>query len=182
MNSRDSNNKKHGVKHWLYQVIPPLLMLCVLFATDSGAAMVFLAGIFMLPTLISVISIITKLFQIKKKKYYLVRPLLTISLFTLILGIAQWTYRIALEQASSAAKAIHDECNLKSYCPENPPGWDIDGSRIIKRDLGFWLKYSASYHYNNKNFEIRVYHGPDLGETITGGVNIPFKVERYREN
>ena len=181
MNSDKDNNKTYAAKHWLYQVIPPLLMLCVLFATDNGTALVFLAGMFILPVLISVLSIIVKLFNLKKRKFYLARPSLTIVFFILILGISQWTYKIALEQAISAAKAVHDECNSKSYCPENPTGWEINDSRIIKRDLGFWFTYSASYYYNKEDFKIRVYQGPDLGETITGGVNIPFKIERYRE-
>ncbi len=182
MNSNIDDNKTYGVKHWLYQVIPPILMLCVLFTTDKGTALVYLTGIFILPVLISALSILVKLFKLKKRKYYLVRPLLTIIIFMFILAISQWTYKIALEQATSAAQLIHDECNSKSYCPENPSGWEVDESRIIKRDLGFWLKYSALYYNNEKDFTIRVYQGPDIGETIIGGVNIPFKVERYREN
>ncbi len=182
MNSDIDNNTKYGTKHWLKQVIPPLLMLSVLFSTDKGTALVFLVGILIIPVLISVLSVFIKLFNLKKRKYYLVRPLLTIGFFILILGISQWAYKIALEQATSAAQAIHDECNSKSYCPENPSGWVVDDSRIIKRDLGFWFKYSASYHYNKEDFNIRVYQGPDIGEMITGGVEIPFKVESYREN
>ena len=181
MNSDKDNELIYGAKYWLHQVIPPLLMLGILFSTDSGTALVFMAGIFIIPTLISTLSIIVKLFNFKKRKYFLVRPLLTIVFFILILVISQWSYKIALEQATSAAQVIHGECNSKSYCPENPSGWDVNDSRITKRDLGFWLKYSALYYYNEKDFKIRVYQGPDLGETITGGVNMPFKVERYRE-
>jgi len=182
MNSDKDNNIIYGTKHWLYQVIPPSLMLFILFATDNGTALVYLTGIYILPVLISILSIIVKIFKFKKKKYYLVRPFLTIVFFILILAISQWTYKIALEQATSAAQLIHDECNSKSFCPENPSGWEVNDSRIVKRDLGFWLKYSASYYYSKEDFEMRVYQGPDLGETITGGVNVPFKVERYREN
>ncbi|GJM05155.1 MAG: hypothetical protein DHS20C09_11460 [marine bacterium B5-7] len=181
MNSNEDKNMPYGVKHWLYQIIPPLLMLCILFATDNGTSLVFLAGVFILPVFISAISIILKLFNLQEKKYYLPRPVLTIVFFILILAISQWSYKIALEHATNAAQLIHNECNSKSYCPENPSGWENDGSRIIKRDLGFWLMYSASYYYNKEDFKIRVYQGPDLGERITGGVNIPFKVERYRE-
>jgi len=182
MNSDIDNKITYGVKHWLYQVIPPLLMLSILFSTDNGAALVFLVGILLIPALISALSIIINLFKFKKRKYYLVRPLLTIVFVILILAISQWTYKVALEQATRTAQVIHNECNSKSYCPENPSGWEVDGSRIIKRDLGFWLKYSALYYYNGKYFTIRVHQGPSLGENITGGVNIPFKVERYREN
>ena len=49
--------------------------------------------------------------------------------------------------ASNEARIIHRQCNEILGCPENPVGWQIDGSRIRKNDLGFWLKYSASYKY-----------------------------------
>ena len=181
MSSVEDNDKTLGAKHWLYQTIPPLLMLGILFSTDKGTALVYLAGLFIIPTLFSFISILIKLSNLSRKKYYLVRPILTIVIFFLILVISQWTYNIALEQATRAAQTIHDECNLKAYCPDNPIGWEVEDARITKRDLGFWLKYSASYYYKKEYFNIRVYQGPDIGETITGGVNLPFKVERYRE-
>ena len=34
-----------GTKYWLFQVIPPLSMLGVLFVTDKGPALVFLTGL-----------------------------------------------------------------------------------------------------------------------------------------
>jgi hypothetical protein len=176
-----NKNNSPGIKHWLFQIIPPTLMLCILFATASGSSLVFLAGIFILPVLISIISIFAKLFNFKKRKYYLVRPILTIAFFFLILAIANWTYSFALEQAIAEARIIQQQCNKNSICPENPDGWQVNDSRTRKNDLGFWLKYSASYYYKPESFNIRVYQGPDLGEIITGGVNLPFKVERYRD-
>lgn len=156
-------------------------MLAILFATDKGTALVFLAGIFILPVLISLFSIIYKLIFLKKRKHYLFRPVLTIACFLLIISIAQWTYQIALEQAINAAKIIHQQCNEDKSCPEMPIGWDINGSTRNKNDLGVWLTYSASYSYNPEKFDIRVYQGPDLGNHISGGVNLPFKVIRYRD-
>ena len=35
-NSIDKSKATYGTKHWPFQVVPPLLMLCVLFATDNG--------------------------------------------------------------------------------------------------------------------------------------------------
>ena len=102
-------------------------------------------------------------------------------LFFLILGIAIWTYNIALEQAVSEAEIIHQQCNENSVCPENPAGWEVDGKKIRKKVKGLWLAYSVSYYYKKESFNIRVYQGPDIGEVITGGVNLPFKVERYSE-
>jgi hypothetical protein len=140
-----------------------------------------LCGIIIFPVIISLLSIFAKLFKLKKKKYYLVRPLLTIICFMLIFATAQWTYKIALDQATTAARLIHAECNTNSFYPKIPDGWKSDGSRIIKRYSGLWLEYIASYTHKTEGFSIRVYQGPDLGETITAGINIPMTMERYRE-
>jgi len=169
------------MKHWLFQVIPPLLMLGVFLTTTSGTSLVFLVGFMALPVLVSFISIVVKLIFYKKRKYYLVRPSLTITIFIVILVIANWTYRVALEQSVSTARTIHRQCNENAICPENPAGWQVDGSRISRNDLGFWLKYTASYYYDEQSFEIHLYRGPDLGDNITGGVNLDLKVSPYEE-
>ena len=156
-------------------------MLGIFLATDKGTALIYIAGIFIIPVLVSLISIIAKLIYFKKRKYYLIRPCLTIVMFFLILTIANWTYNIALEQATSTAKIIHEQCNENKHCPEHPDGWVVDGSVIRKNDFGSWLKYPASYYYNEHSFNIRVYQGPDLGENIIGGVNVPFEVVRYQD-
>lgn len=41
-----------GKKHWLLQVLPPLSMFAILFATDSGPGLMFLAGFYLFPTLL----------------------------------------------------------------------------------------------------------------------------------
>ncbi len=180
--STEKSNQPLGMKHWLFQVIPPLLMLCVLLTTTSGTSLVFIVGLFIPLVLVSLISIIVKLIFYKKKKHFLVRPLLTITMFILILIIADWTYEVALDHTIDEARAIHQQCNENLTCPENPTGWQTDGSLIRKSDLGFWLKYSASYSYKKGSFNIRVYRGPDLGDNISGGVDLPFKAEPYVED
>ncbi len=182
MEPENKGSEPLGKKHWLFQTVPPLLMLSILFFTNNGSSLIFLSGLFILPVLISFVSIIGKLFRFKKRKYFLIRPFLTIAFFFLILFIAQWTYNIAREQAIDAAQQIHDACNKELICPANPDGWDVKDSRISKNDLGVWFKYSAMYYYDKEKLIIRVYRGPDIGDNITGGVNIPFKVEPYIEN
>jgi hypothetical protein len=179
--STGKNNQTLGLKHWLFQVIPPSLMLCVLLATTSGTSLVFLVGFFILPVLISLISIIVKLIFYKKRKHYLIRPILTIAIFILLFIIADWSYKIALDHSITEARIIHQQCSENLSCPENPVGWQVNGSRVKKNDLGFWLKYTASYYYNKESFNIRFYRGPDMGDIITGGVNLPFKVDPYVE-
>lgn len=179
--SADKGPEKPGMKHWLFQVIPPLLMLGVFLTTTNGTSLVFLAGLLLLPVLVSLISIVVKLIFYKKRKYYLARPVLTIAIFVLVLVIAHWTYQVALDQTVSEARTIHRLCNDNAVCPEKPAGWRIDGAWIRKTDLGFWLKYTASYTHHKQSFNIRIYRGPDVGDNITGGVNLPFAVFPYEE-
>ena len=173
---------KADTKHWLFQIIPPLSMLGILFGTDNGTALVFLAGLFVIPVFISLISLLAKVFRFNKRKYFMIRPALTVIFFFLILAIAQWTYKLALDDAVAAAKIIHDECNEFTICPATPEGWKIEGSRISRNDLGFWFTYQAAYNYKPDNFKIHVYQGPDIGDDISGGVDMPFKVTRYIED
>jgi hypothetical protein len=95
--------------------------------------------------------------------------------------MAEWTYNIALEQAISAAKIINSQCNKNLVCPKHPEGWAVDGSRISKSDFGFWLKYPASYYYNEYGFNIRVYQGPDLGDHIIGGIDASIEIVSYQD-
>ena len=157
-------------------------MLGVLFSTDKGTALVFITGLFVLPVLISVISLVIKLVFIKKRKYYLPRPLLTILMFIGIIGIANWTYEIALEQAVSAAEEINRQCNEKSACPENPAGWKVRDYRISRDDFGYWFTYQASYSSKATSFEIYLYRGPDVGDSISGGVGQTIKVVANTDN
>jgi len=179
MKSDNDSMQKLNYKHWLFQVVPPLFMLGILFAVESGAALIFLAGFYIFPVLFSLISIFAKLLNFKKRKYYLIRPFLTIAVFFTILSIAQWTYKSALEQAIIEAEILNQQCNIHMMCPKNPEGWVVDGSRISKSDLGFWLTYTAYYYYQAESFNIRVYHGPDMGDHIAGGIDQAITVTHY---
>ena len=181
LNDHKSQSTK-GVKYWLFQIVPPLLMLGVLFVTDKGSALVFLAGFYLFPVLFSIISIFAKLFDFRKRKYFLIRPVLTVAVFVSTLIIAHWSYNVALEQAIVEARIIHGQCNKNLLCPKNLINWEREGSRIKKTNLGLWLKYTASYYYKDESFNIRVYQGPDMGDYITGGVNVPFNITRYVED
>lgn len=177
----ENNLGKPDFKHWLFQTLPPLSMLAVLFATDNGTSLVFLVGLFIIPVFISLLSIFAKLFRFKKRKYFMVRPALTIFFFFLIFVISQWTYNLALDGAVNAARIIHEECNQYKACPEKPAGWNVKDSGTSKNDFGFWFKYHASYRHKADSFKIHVYQGPDIGDDISGGVDIPFEVSRYKE-
>ena len=177
----DNINQPPGIRHWLFQIVPPLLMFGVLLTTRNGTSLVFVASFLLLPVLVSLISIIAKLIFFKKKKYHLIRPVLTIAVFILILWFANWTYQIALDQTVDEASSMHQQCNEDLTCPESPAGWQNDRSSVSRKDFGIWFKYIALYQYHKESFSIRVYQGPDIGDTITGGVDLPFKVATYKD-
>lgn len=182
MTNQAAKGKRFGAGHWAFQILPPTLILGTLFMAGNGAALVFLVGFFLVPFFFSFLSIILKLLAFRSRKYYLPRPVLTVTFFFLVLAIAQWSYRVALDQATAAAQELHEQCNASGVCPENPAGWSIDGTRVSRNDFGFWHTYSASYSYNPESFDIRVYQGPDIGDVISGGVDLSFEVQRYTEN
>jgi hypothetical protein len=76
---------------------------------------------------------------------------------------------------------MHQQCNQDLACPESPAGWHKERSSVSRKDFGFWFKYIALYQYDKGSFSIRVYQGPDTGDTITGGVDLRFKVARYED-
>ena len=182
MENEDSANQRPGRRHWLLQVLPPLTILVPMLSTRNGPGLVFLIGIFVIPVLVSLISIVFKLVTFRKRKYFLLRPVLMVLLFVGAMWITQWSYSVALEQAEDAAAQLQRQCQSDGVCPPSPDGWNVDGKRISRRDLGAFYKYSASYYYDANHFDIRVYQGPDLGDVITGGVDAPLRVERYVEN
>ena len=49
INPEDKSKEIPGTRHWLFQVIPPLLMLGILFATDNGSALVFIGRLVRTP-------------------------------------------------------------------------------------------------------------------------------------
>ena len=182
MTANQPDKKQFGKRHWLLQAIPPSLILLTLFSTRSGTALVFIVGFFVIPVLVSLVSILFKLLDFRNRKFFLVRPVLTIVFFFMVIAIAQISYSTALEQATEAATILHEQCNTNGVCPAQPEGWIVNERRISRRDLGGLYKYTASYYYEPYSFSIRVYQGPDLGEVIRGGVGVPFRVDPYVEN
>lgn len=182
MDAISSTGKRLSARHWVFQIAPPTLLLLTLSSTQRGPALVYLAGIFIIAALVSFISIAFKLIAFKRRKQFLLRPILTIFFLGVALAIVNWSYGVALRQATDAAELLHQQCKSDLVCPTEPDGWSTDGQRISRRDLGAWYKYPASYSYNPESFDIRVYKGPDIGDMIAGGVDVPFSVSRYTEN
>lgn len=169
MSSESEVDFKPGLKHWLFQILPPLLMLVPMFITKDGTGFVFLAGIFIFPALISILSILFKLFSFRRKKYYFLRPILTVLFMLLLIVVSLWSQSLARKQAVSVSESMLIKCNAMSKCPQSPDGWEIDGYSA-RTKLGGWYKYHASYTTGEHGFEMSIYYGPDYGELITGNI------------
>jgi hypothetical protein len=183
MNSPRPVSKRFGIRHWFFQAAPPsILLLATLLGTRNGTALVFLAGLFIIPVLVSLLSIVFKLLDLSNRKYFVLRPSLTVFFFATILTIAHLTYEAALDDVTYAAESLRQQCRTQLACPEQPDGWNRDGQRLSRRDLGVWYKYSATYVYDPHRFDIRVYQGPDLGHIISGGIDMPVAVSAYIED
>ena len=157
------------LKHWLWQILPPMLILVVLVLTASGTNLLFAAVIFILPMLISIISLVVKLVRYKTHKHRLLRPALTILFFAILILAARSSYQTALNETVEAAKLIHGVCNQQMSCPIIPNGWQRNETSVTKK-VGWIYNYLATYHVTEDGFYIYLYWGPDTGNYIRGGV------------
>lgn len=173
--------KPPGVKHWLFQLLPPLIVLGCILSTREGPNLIFLTGVLFLPALVSAISIIGKLILFNKRKYFLFRPLLTIFALFGLITLAHHSYQSALAQTKIAAEQIQQTCQAQQQCPEHPSGWRDEGSTTRKYEFGTWIKYPAVYYTKTDVFEIRLYQGPDLGHIIEGGITTSIVVSPYQD-
>ena len=157
--------------HWSSQIVPPLL--CIFIFSTHGPGMWFLLGIPLFCLLISVISLSIKLFNYKKNKIYIVRPLLTIFIALLLFSIATTSYNIAKIETIEIAKKIEEECKLKSICPKNIKDWhSVSNFGDYKTKVGGFITYPLFYTYKEKEFSLYLYQSLDMGDTYTGGVNL----------
>ena len=182
MATSQNSGRQFGVRHWVYQTAPPLLLLFTLYGTDRGGSLVYVAGFFAIPALVSVVSICFKLLDIRNRKYFLLRPGLTVFFFSMILLVANMSYEVALRQATQSAEIVHERCIADRSCPSEPAGWEIDGLRPVRRDLGAVYKYTATYFHEPDTFRISLVQGSDLGHQITGGVSTPLDVRRFADD
>ena len=71
MDAPEKRTRKFGVLHWIFQVAPPSLILVALFWNESGPGLVFVLGFFIIPVLVSLVSILLKLFDLRNRKYFM---------------------------------------------------------------------------------------------------------------
>ncbi|GAA3935395.1 hypothetical protein [Litoribacillus peritrichatus] len=158
--------KKLG--HWLAQIIPPLLLLG--FFSRSGPGFWFLLGIPALCFLISVISLVIKLFNLKKNRSRIVRPGLVLIIFSGLFSAANYSYQVAVEEADEIFHSFNEDCRLNSECPLRPDGWEeVEAHRRYRLQVGGEIKYPLTYTYHGDHFSLYLHQSVDMGKHYEGG-------------
>lgn len=160
----------HNSLHWVYQVVPPLLLLFIF--TTNGPGLWFTMSVVLFAGFISFISILGKLFKLKKNKKFFLRPILTISIAFLILIIANYSVNEAKEKTLEIAKDIEKTCQKNNRCPKTLSNWqELKADKRYKTKVGKYIKYPVFYNNLGNHFTLYFYQSLDLGTEYSSGVN-----------
>ncbi len=165
--------------HWLFQILPPISVL--FFLSENGPALSHMIGLWGLFASISFVSIIMKLYNFKKKKKYLPRPVLTCLVLFVLVILALTSYNTALNRAQVEARQIAEMCKHQGRCPIELPGWEKSSRNTLNKKAGHWFKYPLIYRYSDQTFYIDIIQGTDLGDRISGGVGKELKTMRMND-
>ena len=164
------------LRFYIAQIIPPLVLLLVLNA--QGPGLWFIMGLPALCGLISLLSIIIKLFQFKKNKQRLIRPLLTVLIFVLIFSVAQLSYKHAHSLAQSQAQILLLSC--QPACPKSINGWQ-QKDEVSRSVLGDLISYPVFYRNKGNGFELELFQSNSFGDVFSGQAGGELRVERWSD-
>ncbi len=164
-------NNWNQLLHWTSQIIPPLSLM-VLFSRH-GPGFWFLIGIPILCLLISSITLAIKLCNFKKNKRFLIRPILTISISSVLFIIASYSYNVATAEADEIFKIIDAQCKLNNACPLQIKGWkELEAGKRYRTKVGGYITYPLTYYNSENKFSLYLYQSLDLGKYYEGGINL----------
>ena len=156
--------------HWIRQIVPPLSLLMA-FSTH-GPGFWFLIGIPVLCLLISLITLIIRLCNFKKNKKLIIRPILTISISSVLFIIASYSYSIATSEADEIFKSIDAQCKLNNVCPRQIEGWEeLEAGKSYRKKVGGFIRYPLTYYNYENKFSLYLHQFSDLGKNYDGGIN-----------
>ena len=159
------NNLKTAL-HWLFQVLPPLFIVT---GIPYGGAINTIVVIYWLASIISVISILSKLFKFKSKKKYILRPVLTVIVTIVITIVGESTYSIAFQKTHLLGLEIEERCIKNSSCPTKNEVQSMGRyQEITKLDQ---ITYHLSYSHKSdmKTFNLYISKAFDNGAYFIGG-------------
>lgn len=159
-------------------VLPPFLLLFLVYRPSSGAIIVVAIGISSIVIFISAISLLAKivryLYLRSKEKEFpkikFLRPLLSIVISVWLVSFAQQFKQPAEEYLWQQASAIQKSCDENKVCPTALEGWENKQGLVRKTHLIKNVKFFVFYFVTDKTFEVHLSYGFDSGYFLKGGV------------
>ena len=159
-----------GALHWMYQLIPPLLVLfsmLLLFFFKEGPMIMLGMTVVIGAGLVSTLSVLYFLVTFKKNKFFLVRPLLSILIAVVLFPVVNYTASQAEAETQALAEKIEAECRLKNKCPQS----------ISSIKVGGFVNYPLRYkNIGKKKFSLYFYRQLGHGTWYKSGVGESLKI------
>lgn len=163
---------------WVFRILPPLMLLPLVFI-PVDILTILLWAIGWLCLFVSVYSLVSKLIRKKTSIRNLVRPILTVCIFSLAYVSLKVSFEIAKSESLAKANEILSICN-KEKCPQAVEGWQptehvIGNSYTFVGGLSKYpLFYEPSEHLDSfkltlrVNFEEEYTYAPEKGGISVG--------------
>lgn len=176
--------KKRGRWFWPLQVVPPLLLIYLLW-TDNGPGFYFsvlaLALVAMLCLLSVLLRVVFLLFR-RGDWRRLTRPLLAIAIFAFAMAYVQKSLREAKVVAAAEAAKIQAECDRAGRCPDGiAVGTGDNGHRRSLGTPSTHLLWPISYHTTDPGFVLELLATMDTTNRWTGGPGATLEYENLIE-
>ena len=178
-NNFKRSETSHVAVKWFWVFIPPLFLLPLATIPPNVITVLFwFAGtIYVLGSAISIVTTLYKyIFKSQKNHFFLIRPLLTISIFLLCVLSISISEKRAIKFARTAATEVQSKIDL-GECPTSISGWSNRGEGkdgyTSETEVKTIAKYYVTYFVKNncETFRMWVYINIDLDHVFIGGRN-----------
>lgn len=164
---------RRGIGFWLGQLLPPLLIVAVLW-TDSGPSFYFMAAMLLPVAIFSFFSLAWKLIR-RREPARLLRPALALVLPVSAIVYASHSLDLAQAVVEAEAQRLQALCT-DAGCPATTAfGNDADSRWGRAPAAPTHLRWPVKYWLGDPGFSLELMHGPDFSTRWEGGVAQPVR-------
>lgn len=172
---------KNDLLRWFFILSPPLSLITLIWIPSDIFTVIFW-GPAMITAIYSGFSFFIKAFLKAMNSYkqplriVLIRPILTILIFTVASYIVELSIKSADTYAVETAKRIKQSCKNNLKCPDIIQGWNKSDAEWLNCTT-LYGKYGTQYPIRYRisedgtEFTISVRHNIDEGFHVTGGIS-----------
>ncbi|MEN8143146.1 MAG: hypothetical protein ABFQ82_06065 [Thermodesulfobacteriota bacterium] len=186
--TENSNPQEIIQPNWAATVLPPLMIVCLIFIPFDMVTMFFWGPAF-IAAIVSLFRLALALFKLTTRKEQLnrksIRQALTIAFYLVALQITGMSADSAEDFATRTARAVQTACNSADVCPGEPDGFNCPEPGSCKARYGeYGAKYFVffSLEENGRSFLIRHRRSIDDWTVITGGINRELTFKRMMDD